>query len=158
MDFEVEIGNENAAGWGKDKLAAIRKHIQSETAKKTDKQRLEIEMLSIKYQMEDYLEAKEIEESEQKSVETFIKLYLGALNITFKSFAISIDTTDGNLKKYLSGERKLSTDLALKFAYFFHTPADLWLRVQMKNELHELEKEKDKLSHYKKYNYQRLVS
>jgi addiction module HigA family antidote len=74
------------------------------------------------------------------------KAYLEALNLTFKRFAIYVDTTDGNLKKYVSGVRKFNTDLALKFGHFFHTSPDLWLNVQIKNELASLKKEKNSLT------------
>lgn len=158
VDFEVEIGSENAVSWSKDKFDAIQKLIKSETEKKSNKERLEVELRSIQYLMEDYVERNEIKDAEKKSVETFVKLFLDALDIKFKKFALSIDTTDGNLKKYVSGERRLNTNLALKFAHFFHTQPDLWLKVQMKNELEELEKEKEKVSRYRKYDYEKLIS
>ncbi|MGV8830319.1 MAG: helix-turn-helix transcriptional regulator, partial [Breznakibacter sp.] len=68
---------------------------------------------------------------------------LEVLNLPFRKFAICLDTTDSNLKKYVMGERKFNKDLALKFSHFFHTPADLWLKLQLKNELFDLKKKKE---------------
>jgi len=70
----------------------------------------------------------------------------------------SIDTTDANLKKYLSGERKFSHDLAFKFSNFFHTTPDLWLKVNIKNELLILKKEKKQATKYKKYDYEKVFA
>jgi plasmid maintenance system antidote protein VapI len=91
------------------------------------------------------------------SIEAFLEDYLKVLNLTFKKFAVSIDTTDSNLKKYLSGQRKFNIDLAMKFGYFFHTSPELWLRVYTKNEFYLLTKEKSKASKYKKYDYLKVV-
>jgi len=114
-------------------------------------------MLSIKYQMEAYLDDNDIKVNKLCTLETFVDYYLDTLNLTFKKFAISIDMTDGNLKKYLVGDRKFSIDLALKFAHFFHTSPDLWLKVQIKNELIELSKNSSQTKKYSKYDYEKVL-
>ena len=87
-----------------------------------------------------------------------LNLYLEILNITFRKFATSIDTTDSNLKKYLSGERKFSTDLAFKFSNFFHTTPDLWISIDVKNELINLKAQKKQIGKYRKYDYEKILA
>lgn len=64
---------------------------------------------------------------------------------------------DSNLSKYLSGERKLNAQVALKLSTFSHTKPEQWYRVQLKNELIELNKEKANTKEYEKYDYRNLV-
>ncbi len=158
LDFDVQIGNDERPELTADEVKAIREHIKKENAKRTPKQRLETELFSLKLRIQYYLEQENITADKVQTIEAFVKAYLTALNITFKTFASAIDTSDGNLKKYISGERKFNTDLAMKFGSFFHTSPDIWLSIYMKNELYELKKEKEKINHYKKYNYEKVMS
>lgn len=157
MQFDTQIGSEQNPVGSAATRANIRDFIKEQNAKRSRKQKLRAELLGIKYQMQDYADQAELDEKEFKTLETFVKAYLSVLNITFKEFAINIDSSDGNLKKYISGERKFNTDLALKFGHFFHTPPELWIQINVKNELQELKREKRKLSQYKKYDYEKLV-
>lgn len=143
--------------WSKQQLADVKEAIKAHQAKRTLEQKLKTQMLAVKYQMEDYINDAKISNKNMISLEAFIDMYLEALNITFKKFANAIDSTDANLKKYLAGDRKFSTDLALKFASFFHTSPGLWMGVYTKNELLTLEKEKKHLSKYKKYDYEKIL-
>jgi plasmid maintenance system antidote protein VapI len=156
-DFDVQIGIENGSDWNQGKIASVQELIRSGNAQRSKKARLRTELLSIQYQMEDYVEKSDLRGNDLKSLETFVKSFLHVLNITFKKFAETIDTSDGNLKKYISGERKFNSNLALKFGYFFHTSADLWMKVQMKNELHALQREKTKITTYRKYDYEKII-
>ncbi len=157
-DFDVEIGLKNDKEWSDDKLAKIKAFVKSHSDKRTPERKLKNEMLTIKYQMESYIDDGDITERNLISLETFLDSYLTILNLTLKKFANSIDTTDGNLKKYLSGDRKFNIDLALKFSSFFHTTPDLWLQVNIKNELLSLKKEKKHISKYKKYDYEKILA
>jgi plasmid maintenance system antidote protein VapI len=60
------------------------------------------------------------------------------LGISKGAFAAYIEMGASNLNKYYRSDRRFNTELALKFAYFFHTPANLWLKIQIKNELLQL--------------------
>ena len=153
-DFEMKILPKE---WSKQELANVKDFIKAHHAKRTPEQKLRTQMLSIKYQMEDYINNDKISEKNMLSLESFIDMYLEALNITFKKFAHSLDSTDANLKKYLSGDRKFSTDLAFKFSSFFHTTPDLWMGVYTKNELLSLRKEKQ-TNKYKKYDYEKVLA
>ena len=120
-DFDVEIGLKDGKEWSDDKLAKIKAFVKNHSDKRTPERKLKNEMLAIKYQMESYIDNEDVTERNLISLETFLDSYLAVLNLTLKKFANSIDTTDGNLKKYLSGDRKFNIDLALKFSSFFHT-------------------------------------
>lgn len=157
LDFKVEIGRKEPSEWSSEKLANIKDLIKRESTNRTPEQRLKNELLSLKFQMEEYIENNR-NDKKLSTIETFLKAYLQTLDLPFKRFAMCIDTTDGNLKKYLSGDRKFNTDLAMKFGHFFHTPPDLWLKVQLKNELIELNKGKKQVNRYKKYDYVKVLS
>ncbi len=155
-DFKLEIGLPEGKEWTKDKVAKMQELIKQKSAERSTIQKQKNELVAIKYKMEEYVE-KSGTEFKQYTIDDFLKAYLSVLNLTFKKFAAHIDTTDGNLKKYVSGDRKFNTDLAMKFSYFFHTTPELWLKVQMKNELYGLHKEKRKLSRYQKYNFENII-
>ena len=157
-DFDVEIGLKNAKEWSDEDLAKAKLFVKQHAANRTPERKLKNEMLSIKYQMEEYINDENISDKNIITLESFLDLYLKVLDITFKKFAISIDTTDGNLKKYLSGERKFSNDHAFKFSNFFHTTPDLWLKVNIKNEMLILKKEKKQTTKYKKYDYEKVLA
>lgn len=156
-DFNVEIGLDDAKQWSDEKLSKIKAFVRNQSNKRNPERKLKNEMLTIKYQMEAYLDDKDIKANGLCTLETFLGYYLETLNLTFKKFATSIDMTDGNLKKYLSGDRKFSIDLAMKFAHFFHTTPDLWLKVQIKNQLIELNTNKVQTKKYRKYNYEKAL-
>ncbi len=157
-DFNVEIGLKDGKEWSDDKLAKIKAFVKSHSERRTPERKLKNEMLAIKYQMESYIDNEEINQRNLIPLETFLDSYLSVLNLTLRKFANSIDTTDGNLKKYLSGDRKFNIDLALKFSSFFHTTPDLWLQVNIKNELLSLQKEKKHISKYRKYDYEKVLA
>ena len=77
------------------------------------------------------------------------------LGWTQKKLADLFEMKDSNLHKYLVGERKLNADLVLKLSSFCHLSPEYWLRVEVKNELIEITKEKTK--DYQKYDYRNLL-
>ncbi len=156
-DFNVEIGLNDNTEWSRNKLAKVKAFIKSEATKRPPERRLKNEILAIRYQMEEYLSEIELDEGRLVTLEAFLNAYLKALKLPLRKFARSIDTTDGNLKKYLSGERKFNIPLAMKFANFFHTSPDLWLKVQVKNDLIQLKQQKDQINKYKKYDYEKVL-
>lgn len=68
--------------------------------------------------MEDYIR-NENDPEEIFKILDFVKMYLKVLNITKKSLAEYFEMEDSNLHKYLSGERKLNAELAVKLSFFF---------------------------------------
>lgn len=154
---KIEIGLPEGKEWSASHLTDIKSFIKKEAKKRSPEQQLITQLDGIRYKMEEYLENNEISIKDIRSIEIFLNAYLKVLNLSFKKFAISIDTTDGNLKKYLLGERKFNTDLAMKFGCFFHTPPDLWMSICTKNEFLLLQKEKAHVKKYKKYDYKNVV-
>jgi plasmid maintenance system antidote protein VapI len=154
--FTVEIGVEEGKEGGSDKTARLNAFIKAESAKRSPQMKLKIELSAIRYKIEEYLDDEKIARRRHFTIQDFVSIYLKTLNISFKKFAISIDTTDGNLKKYLSGSRKFNIDLAMKFGRFFHTPPDIWLRVQLKNDLRKLKVAKTS-RRYAKYDFEKVL-
>lgn len=142
--------------WNEAKMTKLKAFISAESEKQSPERKLRNEILAVKYQMQDYIEQQEIER--EMRILDFVKLYLKILNITQKEFASMFEMKDSNLYKYLTGERKLNSDLALKLSSFSHTQPELWYYIQIKNELLELKKEKGKIKKYEKYDYVKLVS
>ena len=126
-------------------------------SKKQSKDRLLAnELLSIQYKMEDYIRS-ENNKNEIFKILDFVKMYLKVLNITKKSLAEYFEMEDSNLHKYLSGERKLNAELAVKLSAFSHTEPEQWYRVQIKNELIKFKKDRKNLDGFKKYDFKNFI-
>jgi hypothetical protein len=52
----------------------------------------------------------------------------------------------------------LNADLVLKLSSFSHVDPEYWFRVEVKNELIEIKKEKAKAKDYQKYDYRNLLA
>lgn len=153
-DYKIDIKANGVNRLSKDKLANL-KNIANELAlKRLPAQKLKNEMLAIRYQMESYAINNCNDLDQICTLEMFVVQFLKVLKFTKKRFALAVDTTDGNLKKYLLGERKFNIDLAMKFGHFFHTPPDLWLNIQAKNDLILLSSKKDSYKKYAQYDYE----
>ena len=98
-------------------------------------QKRNIELLTLKYQMEDYVKS---EGMKVMSVGDFLKLILKSLQIPQNKFAIYIGLKPSNLSKLISGERSVNYDLALIFGKLFMHDPMLWIDIQAKNELKRL--------------------
>ncbi|HMK07141.1 MAG TPA: hypothetical protein VK476_06405 [Flavobacterium sp.] len=142
--------------WNEGKMNKLREFIVSESQKQSPERKLRNELLSIKYLMEDYVQKDKVER--EMRVLDFVKLFLKLLNITQKNLATVFEMKDANLYKYLIGERKLNADIVLKLSSFSHTKPELWYYIQVKNELNELKKEKEKIKEYRKYDYKKILA
>ncbi len=142
--------------WEKGKQEKLNEFILSQSSKQSNERILRNELLSIQYKIEDYIES----ESPRKkiSIHDFVKMYLQVLNSTQKNLADLFEMQNSNLHKYLVGERKLNQQVLMKLSAFSHTNPEYWLRIEMKNELLEINKEKNIRSEYKKYDYRNLSS
>jgi addiction module HigA family antidote len=103
--------------------------------KRDENQKLRINLLMLKYQMEGYLTSGTTEE---KTVGEFLKTILKTLQIQQNQFAEYIGLKPSNLSKLISGERTINYDLALIFGRLFNHNAMLWIEIQAKNELDKL--------------------
>lgn len=142
--------------WNDKKKEGLKEFITTHSANQSKQQMLTNNLLSIQYKLEDYIQ-NESDDEEVLKILDFVKMYLKALNLTKKRLAAYFEMRDSNLQKYLSGERKLNAKVALKLSAFSHTKPEHWYRVQVKNELIELRKEKQNVAEYQKYDYRNLV-
>ncbi|MFH7012470.1 transcriptional regulator [Flavobacterium sp. FlaQc-52] len=141
--------------WNDKKKDDLKKIIVSHSSKQSKEQVLKNELLSIQYKLEDYIQNEN--DTEILKILDFVKMYLKVLNLSKKRLATYFDMKDSNLHKYLSGERKLNAKLVLKLSTFSHTKPEQWYKVQLKNEMMELNKEKANTKEYEKYDYRHLV-
>lgn len=140
--------------WDDKRKEGVKEFIVAHSAKQSKEQKLTNKLLSIQYKLEDYIE-NEDENIKVMKILDFVKMYLKALGLTKKELADYFEMRDSNLHKYLTGERKLNAEVALKLSAFSHTKPEHWYRIQIKNELFELRKEK--IEAYKKYDYRNLI-
>ncbi|MEQ8553752.1 MAG: HigA family addiction module antitoxin [Cyclobacteriaceae bacterium] len=114
----------------------------------TQKQKRIVELMGLKFKMEDYLTSKH--EDELKLAGEFLKAHLNVLKIQQNKFAHYIGLRPSNLSKVLKGERPLNSEMALILGKLFDQDPMIWLEIQTKNELIRLSKSKaQKLKKYK---------
>jgi len=142
--------------WNDKKKGELKKIILADSAKQSKERILKNQLLSIQFKLEDYIQ-NDNDDAEVLKVLDFVKMYLKALNLSKKRLATYFEMKDSNLHKYLSGERKLNAQVALKLSTFSHTKPEQWYRVQLKNEMIELKKEEANKKAYEKYDYLNLV-
>ncbi len=113
---------------------------------RSDNQKRKIELLTLKYQMEDYINSNK---TEIKTAGEFLKIILKSMHIQQNKFADYIGLKPSNLSKLINGERTINYDLALIFGRLFNHNPMLWIEIQAKNELQRLSHAKrNKFSDY----------
>ena len=111
-----------------------------------------VEMYTLKLKMVKYLKTNNLK---IRSVGYYLKQALTRLKIKQNKFAAYIDLKPPNLTKILKDQRKINMEQALIFEKIFQIDAEIWLRIQTKKELADLEKV-NKMD-YKKYSLEDLV-
>jgi antitoxin HigA-1 len=154
---DLTIGPNDGYTRSKAKTAEIAALAKLHHSKRSPERLRKNAMLAVQYRMEHYVNDDRISYENIYAIEDFVKDFLKVLGINKGTFAGYIEMDGSNLNKYYRSDRRFNTELALKFAYFFHTPADLWLKVQIKNELLQLLKEKEAENKYRKYDYEKLL-
>jgi len=101
------------------------------------KHRLADQFLSIRFQMESYLES---ESDEVIMTGTFIKKYLEVLSVKQKDFAEFLSYEASNFNALLNGRRKVNPTIALKLGSTFKVDPLLWLYIETKNEVRSVQK------------------
>jgi len=149
---EIKVANI----WNKEKEKSLGEFILSHSRKQSKERQLKNELLAIKYQIEDFIESEDT--FGRRELLEFVKMYLKTLNVTQKKLATLFEMKDSNLHKYLVGERKLNSDIVLKLSSFSHLSPEYWLKIEIKNELFEINKEKKKNKDYNKYDYRNLLT
>lgn len=128
---------------GFDNFQAI---LLKKSRERNDYQRRNIDLLTLKYQMEDYISS---EKNNVTSAGEFLKTILKSLHIQQNKFADYIGLKPSNLSKLLNGERNINYNLALIFGRLFNHNPMLWIDIQAKNELYKLvNAEQNKYSDY----------
>lgn len=120
--------------------------VLNKSKERSSKQKKSVELMSLKFKMEDYLNA---EDKHSQTAGDFLKSYLNTFGIKQNKFAEYIGIKPSNLSKLISGERPLNHKLALIFGKIFRNNPMLWLDIQDKNKLYELSKNKNnKIKNY----------
>ncbi len=154
---DLTIGPNDGQKRSKEKTAEIAALAKLHNSKRSPGRLRRNAMLAVQYRMEHYVNDDQVTYERIYAIEDFVKDFLKVLGINKGTFAGYIEMDGSNLKKYYRSERRFNIELALKFAHFFHTPADLWLKVQIKNELLQLQKEKETEDKYRKYDYEKVL-
>jgi len=141
--------------WNEQKQDELKKFILSHSDKQTRERKIKNELLSIRFQIEDYIGNEHTDRP--KMIREFVKMYLKAFNLSQRRLAELFEMESSNLHKYLVGDRKLNPGMILKLSTFTHTSPELWLRLQVKNELIEINREKEHNKEYRKYDYENLL-
>lgn len=142
--------------WNEDKLHQVASFVRDHSESISNEIKIRNKLLSIKYKIEDYIEKEDIKESGVLSLLDFVKMYLKIFDITKRDLARYFEMEDSNLHKYLIGERKLNSEIALKISSFTHTNPEYWYRIQYKNEIAKLRIQE--IKKYDKYDYRNLIS
>jgi len=109
--------------------------VLTKSKQRSVQQKRNIELLTLQYQMEDYVNS---ESDEEKLAGEFLKRFLKSLKIQQNRFANYIGLKPSNFNKLISGERPINYDLALIFGTLFNHDPMLWIEIQSKNELKKL--------------------
>ena len=155
---DVNPGGINGTGKGivntnsKD-FKALRTAIKEHAKNQTTLDRIRYELISLKFQMEDYISNDE--PSTKIEVGEFLRKHLKAIKIKNKDFAKYIELEESNLSAVIRGRRKINLDLAFKLGQIFNLDPNLWLLIQSKNELLGVDNKK-KLD-YQKYRLDDLL-
>ena len=155
-DFSMTIAPSDGHQLAPHEIALIDKATKGHHAGRSQERIIRNQMLSVLYRLEEYLQEENSKTTEVYTIEYFVNEFIKILQLNKTQFANYLDTDVSNLNKYLRGQRAFNTELAMKFSRFFHTPVDVWLKVQLKNDLIALH-EADKGHQYDKYDYKKAL-
>jgi addiction module HigA family antidote len=126
---------------------ALRAAIEADVANRTPEVQRTMDFLILRGQIVAYLEDKKIEKT--IGIGDWLKRHLEILKIKNKTFAKYLNIKEPNLSAILKNRRKINIDFALKLEQLFDVKAEVWLGVQLKNEL--LQVDEDVRKGYEKY-------
>lgn len=135
-----------------DDFKAFQAILLNKARERSDSRKREIELLALKYKIEEYLES---EEQDIKLPGAFLKQYLKTLKIPQKVFAEYINLNPSNLSKLINGERPINYELAIILGKIFSIDPMLWIEIQAKNELNRILK--TKRAGFRKYSLNDLI-
>lgn len=138
---------------GTDSFNEFQAILLNKSKERSIEQKRNIELLSLKFRMEDYLKS---EGHDVKLAGEFLKLYLKTLRIKQNKFAKYVGLNPTNLSKLISGERPINYEFALILGKIFNSDPMLWIEIQAKNELNKLKNARSKK--YPKYSLNDLIT
>lgn len=131
----------------------LREKILEHAAGISEEERMKIRIKGLKYRMESYLNDMSPEAS--IPVGLFLKELVEITKVSNKDFAAYIGLKNTNLSALYRGTRKINHDLAMKLGYIFDIDPGLWLHIQNKVELLEIQSQNQK--EYQRYQLQDLL-
>ncbi|MDX2245767.1 MAG: hypothetical protein SF052_03260 [Bacteroidia bacterium] len=146
---EVNVGGINGLGeslinTNSAEFRSLRDMIKSRFATQDKESIIENHLLSVRFQMESYINTPGIE---IKVPGLFIENFLKAVNVSKKQLSKYLDYEYTNLISVLKGRRKINSDLAIKLGQIFEIDPAIWLHIESKNELmKEMPRTQKKLS------------
>jgi len=153
IEFDEEIGSQDKISLTKDDQELIKIHRKRILQDRSEEDRINDILMGFRFSLMNYLGTQD--STEIKLLGEFLKKVLDQLNVKKGDFAEYIDISPKNISKYFSGERKFTIDHALKFEQLFRIPAEIFLEVQVKNELTEAKRSSRKT--YEKYDLNDLL-
>ena len=158
MSKQINPGGVNGTGKGivntnsKD-FKELRAAIETHAKQQTPLERIRYELISLRFQMESYVSHKN--PSAIVEVGEFLKNHLKTIKVKNKDFAKYIEIEESNLSSIIRGRRKITIDLAFKLGQVFNLDPNLWLLIQSKNELLQIDEARKR--EYKRYKLKDLL-
>ena len=124
----------------KEQLAAARKEGQKEM---TEDDRLSLNVLQLKFQLEDYIQNKEF--SPELTFGHFLKQYVDLLHVKRKQFADEISIDETLLSQFINQHRTPPEYMAIRLEIHSNNsiPATYWFKLVEKQREYELETDKE---------------
>lgn len=155
--FDITISPNDGHKRSAEETAKVDAFARAHHQNRSSERLLKNAMLAVRYRMEFYIEDAAVTPNQIRTIKDFANEFLEVLKLKKGDFAAIIEIDQSNLNKYYKEDRRFNAELAMKFGHFFHTPADLWLRVQFKNEMLLFQMEAKAEKKYEKYDYQKFL-
>lgn len=152
--FDDAIEANGRKNWTQKDFLETSSYIKELYDAQSPQEKLDNAVYAIRVGMEFYLEE---DISKIKTLGDFVAELLDVYKkfgrITHERIAKHWDLSASNLRKYIKGERSISIDLILKIAATSKTKPQLWLDVQNKNQLLEIQQK----NYAEKYSLEKLA-
>ncbi|TKG92998.1 addiction module antidote protein, HigA family [Puteibacter caeruleilacunae] len=129
--------------------------ILEESKKRSAKDLHNIELTALRFEMEDYLKSSTTD-IQVKRAGQFLKQILKTLKIKQNVFASYIGMKPSNLSKLLNGDRPINNEMALLLGKLFSHDPMLWIKIQAKNDLHNITQSKSQ--QFEDFSLEELIS
>ena len=113
---------------------ALKNMIHESFQSQSEEERIANSLLSIRFQMETYINAS-IALEDLIVPGFFVEKLLEAVHVTKKQLAAYVHYEYTNLIALIKGRRKINSDLAIKLGQIFGIDPVIWLHIESKNEL-----------------------